>query len=298
MSSNSIVKSEKPPQAPRSLIWTIILYVGVVLIIPCVLFIDLSYLQDVILSLVIINVLLVVLLYIGMKRHQQVKDKDRSVTTFSRKMFNIIAGLLFAFFIWIFNPWVAFFILLGVDYAFGIHEFIYVVLKKKIYFTDAFIALGRQTEPHKPYLASIMALFAFTITLGFQTSIFQYFGILQLYQYSLIIIYTATVLIWGIGDTAAYFAGTRYGNHKLPWNKKKSWEGFFANMAVGIGLGILFFAPFMLPFLTTMWWILLALIGGLAGAFFESINLQLDDNFVTPVFTGLILGLVIVIVFV
>jgi len=292
-------KTVTTTEEPRSLVWTIVLYIGTMCILPVALLIASEYWLAVVLALVMLNVLLCVLLYIGIRRHEQVKDKDQSVTTFSRKMFNIIAGLLFAFFTFIFTIigfyWMGFFILLAVDYAFGIHEFIYAVLKRKTYFTDAFIALGRQSEPYKPYLASIMALVAFTITLGFQTLIFQLAKIPD-FQWVVLIVYIATVTIWGIGDTAAYFAGTKYGSHKLPWNRVKSWEGFFANMAVGIGIGFIAFSPALLPFVTTTWWILLAIIGGVSAAFFESADLRLDDNFVTVVCVGIILGTFIILI--
>lgn len=297
MTENSIVGSAKPMEEPRSLFWTIILYAGAMLLIPCALFVSLDYWLAVTLALILLNVLLVGLLYIGMKRHEKVKDKDVSATTFSRKMFNIIAGLLFAFFTWFFllfnAPWMGFFVLLAVDYAFGIHEVIYVIFKTKTYFTDAFIALGRQSEPFKPYLASIMALFAFTIVLGFQMLVFQLIGIPN-FEWVVITVYVATVVIWGIGDTAAYFVGTKFGKNKLPWNPKKSWQGFFANFAVGIGIGLIAFSPFLLPFVSTVWWILLAIIGAFSAAFFESANLRLDDNFVTVVCTGIILALLII----
>ena len=300
MSETSAADPNKPAEEKPSLLWTIVLYAGAMGILPCVLFLSLDYLLSLIVALLMLNGLLVTFLYIGLKRQEQVKGKDISATTFSRKMFNIIAGLLFAFFIWIYSfirlegsAWMGFFTLLAIDYAFGIHEVIYAGLKKKTYFTDAFVALGRQSEPYKPYLASIMALFAFTIVLGFQSWLFQN---LVNYEYTVMIVYIATVLIWGVGDTAAYFAGTKYGKRKLPWNKKKSWAGFFANMAVGIGLGFFFFAPFMLSIVTPAWWIILALVGGASGAFFESVDFRLDDNFVTPAFVGIILGVLIILI--
>jgi len=291
----------EPIKEKYSLFWTFFIIIVANIIIASALFIDINYFWlgpgtlGVGLALVVINFLLVFFIIIGQKRHQKVKDKGKSATTFSRKMFNIISGLLFAFFIAVFNPFIAFFILLGVDFAFGFHEVVYVEFKTKMYFTDAFIALGRQSEPFKPYLASIMALFGFSIVLGFQTFLFQAV-VFHDFPFSLIIIYIATILIWGIGDTAAYFAGTHFGKHKLPYNKKKSWEGFFGNMGVGILIGLILFNSFILHFVTPIWWIVLAICGGLAGAFFESVDLHLDDNFVAVTGTGLILGILFVLV--
>jgi dolichol kinase len=286
---------KEPIQEKYSWFWTLFIIVVANLIIASALFVNTNYLWNTIGALAVINFLLVFFILIGKKRHEKVKDKDKSATTFSRKMFNIISGLLFAFFIAIFNPFVAFFILLGVDFAFGFHEVVYVKFKTKMYFTDAFIALGRQSEPFKPYLASIMALFGFSIVLGFQAFVFQAFS-LPGFPISLIVIYIATILIWGIGDTAAYFAGTRLGKHHLPYNKKKSWEGFFGNLGVGTAIGLILFNPLVLPFVTPVWWIMLALCGGLAGAFFESVNLHLDDNFVAVTAMGLILGVLFLLV--
>ncbi|MDD1776945.1 MAG: phosphatidate cytidylyltransferase [Candidatus Helarchaeota archaeon] len=281
---------QQPEEENYSWFWTIFIIVAANVIITTVLFIDLAYIWLVLGALAFLDLLLVVLLVIGAKRHEKVKDKDISATTFSRKMFNIISGLLFAVLIFVFKPFVALFILFGVDFAFGFHELVYVQLKTRMYFTKAFIALGRQSEPFKPYLASIMALLGFTIALGFQTFMFQYFSIPQ-YEFSVAMVYMATVLIWGIGDTAAYFAGTRLGKHHLPYNKKKTWEGFCANMGVGIAIGLIFFSPLVLSFITPFWWILIALLGGVGGAVFESVNLHLDDNFVSAALMGLLLGL-------
>jgi dolichol kinase len=286
---------EEPSKEKYSWFWTFFIIIVANLLIASALFMDLGYLWYTIGALGVINFLLVFFIFIGKIRHKTVKDKDKSATTFSRKMFNIISGLIFAFFIAVFNPFVALFILLGVDFAFGFHEVVYVKFKTKMYFTDAFIALGRQSEPFKPYLASIMALFGFSIVLGFQSFLFRAFNLAG-FPISLTIIYIATILIWGIGDTAAYFAGTRLGKHHLPYNKKKTWEGFFGNLGIGTLIGLILFNPFILPFVTPVWWIILALCGGLTGAFFESVNLHLDDNFVAVTATGLILGVLFVLI--
>jgi len=289
----------EPNEGSPSLFWSVFIVAGANILIALAFFIPFVWTWHILGALGLLNLLLVVFMVIGLKRHEQTKDKDLSATTFSRKMFNIISGLLFAFFIFIFTPYLAFFILLGIDFAFGFHEVAYVIFKQKTYFTDAFIALGRQSEPFKPYLASIMALFGFSIVLGVQTILFSINATKFLpvsFTYVVIIIYIATILIWGIGDTAAYFAGTKFGNHKLPYNKVKSWEGFIANFGVSMGLGFIFFAPFTLSFVTNIWWIILAIVGGLSGAFFESVNLRLDDNFTTVTATGLIFALLIILI--
>jgi dolichol kinase len=282
--------TQQPEQETYSLFWTILIIAVANLIIATALFVSLTYIWLVLGALAVLDALLVFFIIIGQKRHEKVKDKDITATTFSRKMFNIISGLLFAVFIAIFTPIIALFILLGVDFAFGFHELVYVKFKTRMYFTKAFIALGRQSAPFKPYLASIMALFGFTVALGFQTFMFQYFNIPN-YSYTVTMVYIATILIWGIGDTVAYFAGTRLGKHHLPYNKKKTWEGFCGNMGVGIAIGLLFFSPLVLSFMTPVWWLIIAILGGVGGAFFESVNLYLDDNFVSVALEGLLLGL-------
>ncbi len=284
----------EPSEENPSLFWSIFLVAGANILIAIAFFVPFIWFWHVLGAIGLLDLLLVVFVLLGLKRHKQTRDKGLSATTFSRKMFNIISGLLFAFLVFLFTPFLALFILLGVDFAFGFHEVAYVVFKRKTYFTDAFIALGRQSEPFKPYLASIMALFGFTIALSFQTILFSMY--VPSFEYVVVMVYIATILIWGIGDTAAYFAGTKYGKHKLPYNKKKSWEGFIANLAVGTGLGLIFFSPFVLSFVPTLWWVLLSIVGGLSGAFFESVDLHLDDNFVTVTMTGIILGLLIVLI--
>lgn len=282
--------TQQPETENYSLFWTLFIIVVANIIIATAIFINVINIWNVVEALVVIDVLLVVLVFIGQKRHEKVKDKGLSATTFSRKMFNIISGLIFAFLIFLFQPPLALFILFGVDFAFGFHELVYVKFKTRMYFTKAFIALGRQSEPFKPYLASIMALLGFTIALGFQTFLFMYFNIPNP-TFTGAMVYIATILIWGIGDTAAYFAGTRLGKHHLPYNKKKTWEGFCGNMGVGIAIGLLFFSPLVLSFMTPVWWIIIAISGGIGAAFFESVNLHLDDNFVSVALTGLLLGL-------
>jgi len=85
--------------------------------------------------------------------------------------------------------------------------------------------------------------------------------------------------IWGMlafGDPAAEIAGRLLGGPRLPWNRKKTWAGFFAYaiaalVAASFLLGFVGGAP--VPFL---------LVAGLAllAAFLESVESGLDDNLV------------------
>ncbi|TFF89537.1 MAG: hypothetical protein EU549_00260 [Promethearchaeota archaeon] len=278
-----------------SLFWSIFLVGSANLIIFGVLLIDIKYFWSIIFAVMVINTLLVVFSIIGIYRYKETKDKDLEATTFSRKMFNIISGLIIAGLIWLFSPIMTIFLLFGIDFAFGFHEVIYVKFKKKTYFTDALIALGRQSEPYKPYLASITALLGLTTVLTYETILFQITQIIN-YEYVVMIVYIGVILIWGIGDTMAYFVGTQYGRHKLSYNKKKSWEGFLANMAVSIAIGFVFFSSYFLEFITMPWIIILPFIGGIGAAFFESIDIKIDDNFVNSAFTGILMTNLIILI--
>lgn len=48
------------------------------------------------------------------------------------------------------------------------------------------------------------------------------------------------IALLGAGDGAAALAGTAWGRHRLPWNRKKSWEGLAAGILVGTPVAILF----------------------------------------------------------
>lgn len=77
-----------------------------------------------------------------------------------------------------------------------------------------------------------------------------------------------TALVTWITDSGAYFIGSRFGKHKL-WPRvspKKSWEGLFGGLAVGVIAAILL-APWLIPGL--LWWqgLLIGLVIGVSGLF-------------------------------
>lgn len=89
------------------------------------------------------------------------------------------------------------------------------------------------------------------------------------------ILFAAMVLVW-IADIAAYFAGKRFGRHKLAptISPGKTWEGALGAVA-GIflyGAVLFYFFPGMLPFSLPQWMALLLLMTAVSifGDLFES----------------------------
>lgn len=109
----------------------------------------------------------------------------------------------------------------------------------------------------------------------------------------------AAYAVLGVGDAASALIGKAYGNNKIPWNKKKSWEG------TGAGIGsaypwamvlasIYFVVQDVVPSVHVPW---IVLVGTVAGMLAET--LPGEDNFTIPVTSwltmwvlGLLMGLV------
>lgn len=77
-----------------------------------------------------------------------------------------------------------------------------------------------------------------------------------------------TALTTWVADSGAYFIGSRFGAHKL-WPRispKKSWEGLFGGLAVGL-VAALLLGPRLIPGL--LWWqgLLIGLVVGVSGLF-------------------------------
>ncbi|MHA1270271.1 MAG: hypothetical protein ACTSPY_10830 [Candidatus Helarchaeota archaeon] len=276
--------------------WSIfvVLITDIILIIP--MFIDFAtYWWMSIFALVLLDGLLIGLVLYGLVRHKKVKDKGKEATTISRKIFNIVSGLLASLFIGAFDPLFSIFCLIALDWAFGMHEVVYAGLKLKMWYTDAFNALGRQTEEYKPYLASFMALLSSTIIMLIESPILFVFRTLYFpmdYKWVVFFIYTTTILIWGIGDTAAFLAGYKYGKHKLFWNRKKSLEGMIGNCGISILISLIFLGwGFILwgGILELSLYLAISFTIGILGGFYESLDLKVDDNLSTPILTGITL---------
>ncbi|MBD3228290.1 MAG: hypothetical protein GF329_08875 [Candidatus Lokiarchaeota archaeon] len=244
-------------------------------------------------AILMLDGLLVGLVLYGMIRHEKVKDKGQEATTFSRKMFNIVSGLLASVFIFLFDPLFSIFCLFALDFAFGMHEVVYAGLKLKMWYTDAFNALGRQSEEFKPYYASFMALISSTFIMLIEAPLLFLFRSLYAIDYRWVVfyIYTTTVLIWGVGDTAAFLTGSNYGKHKLPWNKDKSLEGLIGNCGVSVLIAFIFLGIgfFRWGIINLGSFIFVSIIIGILGGIYETLDLYVDDNLSTPILTGITL---------
>ncbi|MDQ1261362.1 MAG: Cytidylyltransferase family protein [Euryarchaeota archaeon] len=85
----------------------------------------------------------------------------------------------------------------------------------------------------------------------------------------------SVVLILALGDGFATYIGTRYGKHKLPWNKNKTFEG-----SIGFAAGAIC-ALFVMPIPATIPVVMSATI-------IESLPLRVNDNIVLPVISSLL----------
>lgn len=90
----------------------------------------------------------------------------------------------------------------------------------------------------------------------------------------------SVILILALGDGLATFAGTRYGRHRLPWNRSKSLEGT-AGFALGASISWL-----AMPVPETAMIVILA-------AIIESLPLRVNDNIVLPAAVSLLYYLVV-----
>lgn len=97
------------------------------------------------------------------------------------------------------------------------------------------------------------------------------------------------IITLAVGDSISALIGKRYGKHKIPWSKKKSYEGtlaFFVSVFIAITIFIRFFPDFA---------ILHPLILPICAAFFGALietEPTLTDNFSIPLFTGAIIYLI------
>jgi dolichol kinase len=90
----------------------------------------------------------------------------------------------------------------------------------------------------------------------------------------------SVILILALGDGLATFAGTRFGRHRLPWNRSKSLEG-----TAGFALGASF-SWLTMPIPETILIVMLA-------AIIESLPMKVNDNIVLPVAVSLLYYLAI-----
>ena len=88
----------------------------------------------------------------------------------------------------------------------------------------------------------------------------------------------AAIFVLCLGDGVATLIGRR-GSHRLPWNRKKTWEGMLAGMAAAV-VGALVFLP-----------VLLAVAAGALALLAESIDVPVDDNISIPLIVGAIVAI-------
>ena len=82
------------------------------------------------------------------------------------------------------------------------------------------------------------------------------------------------LLLTVFGDLASALVGIKFGRHKM--FKSKTWEGFFAGLAINVLVGYLFLPQFPIVFLA------MALVASVV----EVLTNKLDDNITVPLFSG------------
>lgn len=102
---------------------------------------------------------------------------------------------------------------------------------------------------------------------------------LVIFSFNLSIAYSAILLLL-IGDSLSTIIGKRFGNHKLPFNKSKSFEGSLAFFGAGLICCLIFLQP--IP----------AVIGALTGTLTEAYS-PIDDNIPIPLISALTMTIVI-----
>ncbi|MFH1107512.1 MAG: phosphatase PAP2 family protein [Candidatus Micrarchaeota archaeon] len=79
----------------------------------------------------------------------------------------------------------------------------------------------------------------------------------------------AALSVLAVSDGASTMVGVRHGQAKLPWNKRKSWEGMFAFFSTGAVVAYLFIG---------LYGVLLAALLALV----ETYDFHIDDNLLIP----------------
>ena len=101
-------------------------------------------------------------------------------------------------------------------------------------------------------------------------------------------IFAAAALITSIGDGAASLVGVGFGRHHFPKNSNKTIIGYIAGFlaSFGVSLFALFlFEPDLLPFKV----IVMSLSGAIVFLTIDLLSLNIDDNILNPIFTGIIM---------
>jgi len=93
-----------------------------------------------------------------------------------------------------------------------------------------------------------------------------------------------SVVAFVVGDSAATLVGISWGRHRLPFVRKKSWEGSLGCLlSSSLACGVLsFFIEIPLPLIP---------VAAFGGTLTEAFSGQLDDNLTMPLVVGLLLFL-------
>lgn len=101
---------------------------------------------------------------------------------------------------------------------------------------------------------------------------------------------SAAFAILGLGDAASALVGVAYGRRRLPWNRKKSWEGttagFVAGALAGIVMASIPFAFQGLPIPPAFFGVVV--VGAAAGALAETVP-RVEDNLVVPLVSAAVM---------
>ncbi|MHA1268534.1 MAG: hypothetical protein ACTSPY_01985 [Candidatus Helarchaeota archaeon] len=285
--------------------WSIVIFLSFNLIssIGILLGLILDYFTFVIILLGL-NIAAILLSFLGIKKEEKQKKEIRPDTKWAilfRKIFNVAGGLTTIVMCWFLGPWLTFFMIFGILVAFCLHEILYVKYKIKTLFTNTILAFGRDSGPDKVFWPSINSLASFSFVIGV-SSIFlnMYFG--QNFWWQFFIVATTSILIWGVGDSTAYYVGKKFGKKKLPWNEHKSYAGSFGFFIVGSIIALILLSPeFSIllgvdpPLVGAYYWVWISIFTSLIGAFVESLNIKVTDNFTVPAFISLFLALSVIV---
>jgi len=287
-----------------NLFWTLIIFISFNLFASIGLFLRLiTDLLTFILVIIAFNITAIILSFIGISKAKQLKggiSPDTKLAILLRKLFNIVGGLITIATCWFLGSWLTFFVLAGILLAFILHKILYVKFKIKTIFTNTILALGRDTGPDKVFWPTITALSSFSFTIGFISLIFQnYFG--PNFWPQFFIISTAVILIWGVGDSSAYYIGSNFGIKKLPYNKNKTYIGTFRFFIVSSIVALIILSPFMEIFIeitpvlfNNLNWIWSSFVSAFIGALTESLNIKINDNFTIPFIESIILVILVI----
>lgn len=282
--------------------WTLVIFVGFNLIacLGIILGLVIDYLTFLIV-LVTLNVIAILLSFIGVRKEKKQKKEIKSETTWAtlfRKLINIVGALGIVIICFFLGPWMTFFVLIGFVYAFGLHEILFVKYDIKTIFTNTLLAFGRSGK--NVFWPAINSLSSFSFVIGTCSIFFNfYFG--PDFFWQLFLVATTSFLVWGMGDTTAYYTGKKWGSKKLPWNQDKSYVGSIGFFIVGSVIALLLLSPFVGQFILIdqiigdFHWIWIAIITSLISAIVESLNIRITDNFTVPAISSLFLALAVIV---